>query len=357
MNINAIKITKEDIEKLNEQGAIYTTKQNREEGNSANANTIWFGDNGEMFIDDQGRIIEKQEDGSEIYMGWTDLDKVTKQKNNRVDVPNNSNRDTKAVDTRLDNGRYVYKDDKSTPTQTKAQNTPTKPGIDVNTDPGFQKQETTTQAKVETSTKSKYAIDVENDPRFANNAKITGINSTSGDFITQINQTKSEDTLSTPAAGTESIFDSNNEQPTTIPTPELIKPIAAVGDTNDKYYAFTRDIMSEINTQRRQQGLPNLQWSDELTKAATIRAEELSQSKSHTRPNGQEWHTALDRDYDKNYGENLAWNYSSPDEFVNNWMNSASHRENLLSGKYNKVGISIYETEDGQAFCAAEFSS
>ena len=79
MGINQIKITREEINKLNEAGNIYATKADIQSGNSVDINSMYFGDNGELYLDDQGRIIEKQENGTEVYMGWTDINKPSKE--------------------------------------------------------------------------------------------------------------------------------------------------------------------------------------------------------------------------------------------------------------------------------------
>ena len=102
MSIDGIKLTKEDIEKLNEEGNIYETRSDMQNDNSVDVNSKYFGDNGEVYLDNQGRIIEKQEDGSEVYMGWTnydnisatpssDNDSVTKQIKDMLNNTDNSN--------------------------------------------------------------------------------------------------------------------------------------------------------------------------------------------------------------------------------------------------------------------------
>lgn len=60
-----------------------------------------------MFLDDQGRIIEKQQDGSEIYMGWTDLDKFNKSNESKEKININSAEDYR---------KYFNKSDSSTTT-------------------------------------------------------------------------------------------------------------------------------------------------------------------------------------------------------------------------------------------------
>ena len=79
MSIQGIKVTKKDIESLNEQNAIFKSRKDIQENNSVDVNMAYFGDAGDMYIDNNGRIIEKQNDGSEVYMGWTDKNKLKKE--------------------------------------------------------------------------------------------------------------------------------------------------------------------------------------------------------------------------------------------------------------------------------------
>jgi uncharacterized protein YkwD len=44
----------------------------------------------------------------------------------------------------------------------------------------------------------------------------------------------------------------------------------------------------------------------------------------------------------KTVGENIAYNYSTPEAAVNAWLNSPSHKENIV-GNYTHFGISIRE--------------
>jgi len=44
----------------------------------------------------------------------------------------------------------------------------------------------------------------------------------------------------------------------------------------------------------------------------------------------------------KNVGENIAYNYNTPEAAVNAWLNSASHKENI-EGNFTHFGIAIRE--------------
>lgn len=42
-------------------------------------------------------------------------------------------------------------------------------------------------------------------------------------------------------------------------------------------------------------------------------------------------------------GENIAYGQRSPQEVVTAWMNSPGHRANILSNKFNKLGVGVHE--------------
>ena len=66
---------------------------------------------------------------------------------------------------------------------------------------------------------------------------------------------------------------------------------------------------------------------------------------AHVAPDGtQPWKFFSDFGYNYRYaGENLARDFSNAASAVDAWMNSPSHRENLLSPKYQDIGIAVVE--------------
>lgn len=43
------------------------------------------------------------------------------------------------------------------------------------------------------------------------------------------------------------------------------------------------------------------------------------------------------------------------DHLMNQWMNSEGHRENILNGRYSRVGIGVYITEDNEVYATQNF--
>lgn len=99
-----------------------------------------------------------------------------------------------------------------------------------------------------------------------------------------------------------------------------------------------------VNNVRRQNGLSELKVFPLLNKAATVRAEELSRNFSHTRPDGSSFYSIVDA-YNISWGrvaENAAFGQATPEAAVNSWLNSDSHRKNLLNPDFNYIGVGAY---------------
>ena len=66
---------------------------------------------------------------------------------------------------------------------------------------------------------------------------------------------------------------------------------------------------------------------------------------AHFAPDGTSpWSFFLSFGYKYQYaGENLARDFSNANDAVNAWMNSPTHRENILNSKYKEIGIGVVE--------------
>ena len=111
------------------------------------------------------------------------------------------------------------------------------------------------------------------------------------------------------------------------------------------------EVLAKVNQARLEIGLSELVWSDELAAAAEIRAQEIHQAFSHTRPDGSPWWTV---DSENIYGENIAKGYQSADSVVEAWMESTDHKENILYSGFETIGIAVYNV-DGKWYWAQEF--
>ena len=137
-----------------------------------------------------------------------------------------------------------------------------------------------------------------------------------------------------------------------------------VTDIEDKYYEDIskedineyKDIQSEntytdlinevyeiTNNYRSLVGVSSLTLDSSLVEAASIRAKELNDSFSHTRPNGSSCFTVLS-ELGISYGtagENIAAGYSSSQSVMEGWRSSSGHYQNIISCKFKKIGIGV----------------
>ncbi len=109
------------------------------------------------------------------------------------------------------------------------------------------------------------------------------------------------------------------------------------------------EMLTLINRERAAAGVKPLTLDDKLCQAAQVRAQELVQSYSHTRPDGRRCFTAM-QEAGVSYraaGENIAAGQVSVAEVMEDWMNSDGHRANILDTGYGRVGIGFYYTGSG----------
>ncbi len=101
------------------------------------------------------------------------------------------------------------------------------------------------------------------------------------------------------------------------------------------------DVLSLVNEERSAAGLKTVKLNENLNRVAELRAAELAENWSHTRPNGEEWKTAFsDAGVKASYrGENLGKGQSSADQVVDEWMASEGHKENILNKKFTSMGV------------------
>lgn len=107
------------------------------------------------------------------------------------------------------------------------------------------------------------------------------------------------------------------------------------------------DLINEVyeitNNYRSLVGVPSLTLDSSLVEAASIRAKEISDSFSHTRPNGSSCFTVLS-ELGISYGtagENIAAGYSSSQSVMEGWRSSSGHYQNIISSKFKKIGIGV----------------
>ncbi|MDL2206484.1 Ig-like domain-containing protein [Eubacteriales bacterium OttesenSCG-928-N13] len=119
--------------------------------------------------------------------------------------------------------------------------------------------------------------------------------------------------------------------------------------------SYEEQILFYINERRVMNGSKPLTNYEPLAKSARVRAEELSKSFSHTRPNGKSCFTAIN--FSMRYGaENIAMGFTSAEAVVDGWWNSPPHKKSLLNNIYKESGIGIYQ-KNGKYYFVQMFAT
>lgn len=108
------------------------------------------------------------------------------------------------------------------------------------------------------------------------------------------------------------------------------------------------DKIIELTNQKRiQNGLPALKTNNLLNQAALSKGGYMFAKNywAHVAPDGtQPWSFITQSGYQYIHaGENLARDFTNPESVVEAWMNSSSHKENLLNSKYQDIGVAVID--------------
>jgi uncharacterized protein YkwD len=104
-------------------------------------------------------------------------------------------------------------------------------------------------------------------------------------------------------------------------------------------------VRTEINESRLQNGFSELTADEQLNKAASLKAEDMFTKGywSHNAPDGTQpwkWFESAGYDY-QNAGENLAKDFKTSEGVTRAWLNSASHKKNMLNPEFENVGVAV----------------
>lgn len=99
--------------------------------------------------------------------------------------------------------------------------------------------------------------------------------------------------------------------------------------------AYAMQVVQEVNMERRKRGLHELTLDAELTRAARVRALEITEKCSHTRPDGSRWNTVSPAAK----GENIARGQKTADKVMAAWMSSDGHMRNILCESFGSIGV------------------
>ncbi len=106
---------------------------------------------------------------------------------------------------------------------------------------------------------------------------------------------------------------------------------------------YEQQVVSLVNAERARYSLPALTQRSDLCAYARVKSDDLRTGGyfSHESPTyGSPF--SMMRSFGVSYtyaGENIAMGYDSPAAVVGAWMNSLSHRANILSASFTQTGV------------------
>lgn len=105
------------------------------------------------------------------------------------------------------------------------------------------------------------------------------------------------------------------------------------------------NVIKYVNEARTKDGVPELAVSEKLTEVATAKVNDMVAHSyfAHTSPAGlTPWHWFEQVGYDYKYaGENLAINFTTAEAEQSAWMNSPTHKKNILNINYSEIGVAV----------------
>ena len=108
-------------------------------------------------------------------------------------------------------------------------------------------------------------------------------------------------------------------------------------------------LVTMTNSARAQEGLGALLTNSALASAAFAKANDIIAKDyfAHNSPDGKTpWDFISEAGYNYTYaGENLSIGYNDASELFSAWMNSPTHRENILNPNFREIGIAVVSGE------------
>lgn len=113
------------------------------------------------------------------------------------------------------------------------------------------------------------------------------------------------------------------------------------------YEINNEELLNLTNFERQKEGLKPLKLNSLLSQAASKKGDHMFRFDywAHFAPDGTSpWDFIKGEGYDYSYaGENLAKGFTTSYDAVSAWMNSPTHKANILSKNYSDVGFAISE--------------
>ncbi|WP_235560918.1 CAP domain-containing protein [Bacillus sp. FJAT-28004] len=110
---------------------------------------------------------------------------------------------------------------------------------------------------------------------------------------------------------------------------------------------FEEQVLKIVNSERAKSGLQALSMNEPLSKMALVKAQDMINN-NYFDHNSPTYGSPFDmmKQYNITYsyaGENIAKGQPTPQQVMNDWMNSPGHRANIMKSNFTKIGIGYYK--------------
>lgn len=149
------------------------------------------------------------------------------------------------------------------------------------------------------------------------------------------------------------------------PAPVQPAPNQATADEQNFLSNVEQLIIQQVNAQRTNAGVASVSFNQSLQHYARIKSKDMGDNNyfDHKDLNGQLITAKMQADgfSFSAWGENIAYITGMTDAnqlantFMNQWMNSAGHRANILSTNFTNIGVGVYKIGD-KVYATQEFS-
>lgn len=142
--------------------------------------------------------------------------------------------------------------------------------------------------------------------------------------------------------------------------PAIATRLAKASPTPSGSSTFEQRVMELINGERARYGMGALTFNGSLDRAANSHNAHQVQVRAMAHVNigdGDPGSRIRATGFGGAWGENVAVGQRSPEQVVREWMNSPTHRANILNPSFRQYGIAYGVTADGYPFWTQTFGS
>lgn len=140
-----------------------------------------------------------------------------------------------------------------------------------------------------------------------------------------------------------------------------VSVFAVAGTTPAVNTSYEQMVVELVNVERQKNGLPALYLDSNISDVARTKSQDMAVNNyfAHYSPTygmasdmllkfGITWSA---------WGENIASGQDTPQVVVSEWMNSPSHRDNILSPNFTFIGVGYYVDSSGTPYWTQMFTS